>query len=257
MKKLPQNKNMSDVSKWIVVVGQSLSFPSHPFLIPFSSISHPFLIACIVFAYEFKTTRPIWNALKLQPVLSDEVQCFKALVLLHKLTTGGPKITLQEAIEESSFFDHCARYSNFGSSYSPVIQAYVKYLLQKLEFHKSHPAFTGAFDFEEYQSLKRVNDPNEGYLVISDLMDLQKKLDAFQKTVFSNFRPSHHNECKISSLVPIIEESYGMFKFQTSMLRAMFKSLDDSVEILLPLQEQYITHFRNLKKFYEECSNIK
>ena len=63
------------------------------------------------------------------------------------------------------------------------------------------------------------------YETITDLMNLQDQIDQFQKLVFANFRPSSNNECRIAALVPLVEESYAIYKFATSMLRAMYKRM--------------------------------
>jgi hypothetical protein len=62
------------------------------------------------------------------------------------------------------------------------------------------------------------------YETISDLMGLQDQIESFQKLVFSHFRHSVNNECRISSLVPLVKESWGIYRFITSMLRAMHRS---------------------------------
>jgi hypothetical protein len=56
-------------------------------------------------------------------------------------------------------------------------------------------------------------------------MTLQDQIDSFQKLVFSHFRHGLNNDCRISSLVPLVQESYGIYKFITSMLRAMHTSM--------------------------------
>jgi len=56
-------------------------------------------------------------------------------------------------------------------------------------------------------------------------MALQDKIDSFQKLIFSHFRGGANNECRISALVPLVQESYGIYKFITSMLRAMHTSM--------------------------------
>lgn len=56
-------------------------------------------------------------------------------------------------------------------------------------------------------------------------MTLQDQIDAFQKLIFSHFQSSTNNECRISALVPLVQESYGIYKFITSMLRAMHTSM--------------------------------
>jgi hypothetical protein len=63
------------------------------------------------------------------------------------------------------------------------------------------------------------------YETISDLMQLQDQIESFQKMVFSYFRVSANNECRISALVPLVKESWGIYRFITSMLRAMYRSL--------------------------------
>lgn len=108
--------------------------------------------------------------------------------------------------------------------YGPLIKEYVFFLLSKLSFHQHHPEFNGTFEYEEYVSLKSINDPNEGYETISDLMALQDKIEQFQKLIFSHFSGGGNNECRISALVPLVQESYGIYKFITSMLRAMHTS---------------------------------
>src|SRR5271168_657944 len=63
------------------------------------------------------------------------------------------------------------------------------------------------------------------YETISDLMTLQDQIDTFQKLIFSHFRGGANNECRIAALVPLVQESYGIYKFITSMLRAMHTSM--------------------------------
>lgn len=62
------------------------------------------------------------------------------------------------------------------------------------------------------------------YETISDLMNLQDHIDSFQKLIFAHFRGSANNECRISALVPQVKESYGIYRFITSMMRAMHRS---------------------------------
>lgn len=48
--------------------------------------------------------------------------------------------------------------------YGTLIRAYVEFLLAKLNYHRIHPEFNGLFEYEEYLSLKLVDDPNEGWV---------------------------------------------------------------------------------------------
>ena len=46
--------------------------------------------------------------------------------------------------------------------YGTLIRAYVQFLLAKLRFHRLRPEFNGLFEYEEYVTLKGIDNPNEG-----------------------------------------------------------------------------------------------
>jgi hypothetical protein len=193
-----------------------------------------------------------------QPVLADEVQTFKSLITIHKVLQEGHPITIREAQSNIGWIESLSRgvIGDGARGYGPLIREYIYFLRAKLQFHKHHTEFNGLFEYEEYVSLKTTNDPNEGYETISDLMTLQDQIDSFQKLVFSHFRHGLHNECRISSLVPLVQESYGIYKFITSMLRAMHTTTGDD-EALSPLRNRYEGQHHRLVRFYYECSNLR
>jgi hypothetical protein len=49
-----------------------------------------------------------------------------------------------------------------GRGYGGLIKTYIQFLSAKLDYHRVHPEFSGSFDYEEYVTLKGVEDPNEG-----------------------------------------------------------------------------------------------
>ncbi|SPO03908.1 probable cytoskeleton assembly control protein SLA2 [Cephalotrichum gorgonifer] len=214
--------------------------------------------ACIVYTWDHRSSHAFWTGIKVQPIMADEVQTFKALITIHKVLQEGHPNSLREAIANKGWIDSLKRgLSGEGvRGYGQLIREYVNYLLAKLSFHQQHPEFNGTFEYEEYLSLKAINDPNEGYETISDLMTLQDRIDQFQKLIFSHFRHVGNNECRISALVPLVQESYGIYKFITSMLRAMHTTTGDD-DALEPLRERYGAQHHRLVKFYYECSNLR
>ncbi|CAG8534007.1 17052_t:CDS:10 [Acaulospora colombiana] len=202
---------------------------------------------CIVFTWDYHTSESIWMGLKVQPLLSDEVQTFKALIM-----------TLKEAQSHINWLETCARSVNGDGvrGYGRLIREYVEFLRAKLRYHRVHPEFNGNFDYEDYVSLKNVDDPNEGYETISELMNLQDHIDQFQKLIFAHFRPSSNNECRIAALVPLVEESHGIYKFLTSMIRAMYRRTEDG-EALTPLMIRFNAQHYALSQFYFDCSNLR
>lgn len=218
--------------------------------------------ACIVYTWDHKSSGSFWNGIKVQPIMADEVQTFKALITIHKVLQEGHPVALKEAQAHVSWLESLTRGLSGAvggdgmRGYAPLIQEYIHYLVRKLEFHRNHPEFNGTFEYEEYISLKSINDPNEGYETISDLMNLQDQIDSFQKLIFAHFRNGTNNECRISALVPLVQESYGIYKFITSMLRAMHITLGDD-EALSPLRGRYDAQHYRLVRFYYECSNLR
>ncbi|RMD44178.1 hypothetical protein DV735_g1009, partial [Chaetothyriales sp. CBS 134920] len=214
--------------------------------------------SCIVYTWDHKSSLSFWGGMKVQPVMADEVQTFKALMTVHKVLQEGHPITVREAQQNVNWVESLARGVNGEGlrGYGPLIREYVFFLLQKLQFHRNHPEFNGLFEYEEYISLKSINDPNEGYETISDLMALQDLIDTFQKLIFSHFRGGNNNECRIAALVPLVQESYGIYKFVTSMLRAMHTTTGDD-DALEPLRTRYDGQHYRLVKFYYECSNLR
>jgi hypothetical protein len=102
--------------------------------------------------------------MKVQPILADEVQTFKALITIHKVLQEGHPIAIREAQNHVSWLDSLMR--GVGGDgvrgYGPLIRQYVFFLQSKLSFHRVHQEFNGLFEYEEYISLKTIHDPNEG-----------------------------------------------------------------------------------------------
>lgn len=92
--------------------------------------------------------------------------------------------TLKEAQGQTGWLETCARtVGNDGMrgelmfvlpaaqplrscrGYGALIRTYVSFLLAKLRFHRHRPEFNGLFEYEEYVSLKGIDDPNEGYVI--------------------------------------------------------------------------------------------
>ena len=179
--------------------------------------------------------------------------------MVHKVLQEGHQVAIREAQANVNWLESLSRGVAGGEGmrgYGPLIREYVSLLLSKLAFHRNHQEFNGTFEYEEYISLRSTNDPNEGYETITDLMSLQDQIDGFQKLIFSHFRGAINNECRISALVPLVAETYGIYKFITSMLRAMHTTLGDD-EALEHLRARYDSQHYRLVAFYYECSNLR
>ncbi|OWB59282.1 hypothetical protein B5S29_g137 [[Candida] boidinii] len=214
--------------------------------------------ACIVFTWDHKSSRTFWNDLRVLPLQSDEVQTFKALITMHKVIQEGHPSTLIGGYKNRDWINSLAR--NFPADgfrqYGRLIREYDNYILRKLDFHHVHRGFNGTFEYQEYISLMTVSDPNEGYNSILDLLALQDAIDDLQRLIFASISNQKQSECIISALVPLLTESYGIYKFLTSMLRAMYRTAE-SEDILQPLRDRFNSQHRRLYEFYADCSSIR
>ena len=46
-------------------------------------------LVCIVFSWDHKTLGGFWNCIRMLNVYTDEIQCFKSLITIHKVLRDG------------------------------------------------------------------------------------------------------------------------------------------------------------------------
>jgi ANTH domain-containing protein len=84
----------------------------------------------------------------------------------HKVKQGGLKHARERLVmmaAEVPLFSYTVDpIPTICAGYGPLIRAYVQFLLAKLRFHRLRPEFHGLFEYEEYVTLKGIDDPNEG-----------------------------------------------------------------------------------------------
>ena len=51
--------------------------------------THPCISECIVYTWDYHSSISFWTGLRVQPILADEVQTFKALITVHKVLQEG------------------------------------------------------------------------------------------------------------------------------------------------------------------------
>jgi len=215
--------------------------------------------ACVVYSWDHRDGKAFWHAVRMLPLFEDPVMTFKALIVIHKVLHEGHKSILREAQRHVEWIRSLAN-SHSSGGYRRLIDEYVRLLLHKLEFHRHHPDFNGTFEYEEYITLRNVDDPNDGYESVIDLMNLQDSIDDYQRLLFASIGGGRRNgggplECRVSSLTAMVTESYGIYRFVTSMLRALYQQSDP--EVLEPLVARYKSQHRRLRNFYFEAQGIK
>ena len=70
-----------------------------PMLFQISPNAHDGTIECIVYTHDYHSSMSIWSGLRVQPILSDEVQTFKALITVHKILQEGHPIVCHRHLD--------------------------------------------------------------------------------------------------------------------------------------------------------------
>jgi ANTH domain len=65
--------------------------------------------ACIVYTWDHKSSQSFWAGMKVQPILADEVQTFKALITIHKVLQEGHQIAVREAQPNTTWLESLSR----------------------------------------------------------------------------------------------------------------------------------------------------
>lgn len=123
--KQPRSRNMSEVRSVFFVIVHIRSC----LIRPFRRDSILYFVECIVYTWDYHSSTSIWQGLRVQPILSDEVQIFKALITVHKILQEGHPVvshtiiiyiyetcficmlfkTLREAQSQTGWLETCAR----------------------------------------------------------------------------------------------------------------------------------------------------
>lgn len=105
------------------------------------------LAECIMYTWDYHSSISFWNGLRVQPILADEVQTFKALIMVHKVVQEGHQVvcssrrvlclgslinlfqTLKEAQGQTAWLETCARTVGSGGAYISNILRLLVYVV--------------------------------------------------------------------------------------------------------------------------------
>ncbi|CRK42860.1 hypothetical protein BN1723_016074, partial [Verticillium longisporum] len=111
-------------------------------------------------------------------------------------------------------------------------------------------------DFEEQQRQLMEQQKREQEALMQQQMQYQTQ-GRLAELEQENFRArSQYEQDQLMLQQYDQRESYGIYKFITSMLRAMHSTTGDD-EALEPLRSRYEAQHYRLTKFYYECSNLR
>eukprot|EP01114_Cavostelium_apophysatum_P008525 TRINITY_DN2106_c0_g1_i1.p1 TRINITY_DN2106_c0_g1~~TRINITY_DN2106_c0_g1_i1.p1 ORF type:complete len:1001 (-),score=389.23 TRINITY_DN2106_c0_g1_i1:15-3017(-) len=190
-----------------------------------------------------------------RPLDRDEVICFKAMVTIHTvLQEGHPKV-LEDSFYRVTLLESLVNFwKNLPKETSELICLYLDFLLNKIAFHHQHTEFAGDFSAEAYARRKPTIERTRMMQIVTHMQDLQQCIYKFQRKIFDGNRAM--SECKASSLIPFVVESYNLYQLETQLIRELAKD-EDSMDVLTVVIERFYSQFLTLKTFYNEAGMIK
>ena len=211
--------------------------------------------ACIVYTWDHSSATQFFSIVKSMPIVNDDVQLFKCLILVHKVIQEGHGSALKEGIRNSEWIRSLGRVHS--GSYGPLINRYSEFLYDKMMFHASHRGFnSGTFEYKEYTSLVTASDPDVGFETCMDLMDYQDVVFDLADMILASLGRARSSELRVSALIPLVTETYGVYRFVGPMLRAIADQVGDR-EAIEHLTQRYNAQHSRLFEFYADCSSIK
>eukprot|EP00027_Filamoeba_sp_ATCC50430_P004369 CAMPEP_0168548420 /NCGR_PEP_ID=MMETSP0413-20121227/4549_1 /TAXON_ID=136452 /ORGANISM="Filamoeba nolandi, Strain NC-AS-23-1" /LENGTH=999 /DNA_ID=CAMNT_0008578717 /DNA_START=91 /DNA_END=3090 /DNA_ORIENTATION=+ len=211
----------------------------------------------ILETWKGSSVSPILNELFRRPLETNEVVCWKALVTLHTLLQEGHKRVVHDAYYRistlTSLRGMVSRSSTRG--FPQLISLYITFVVDKLNFHHTHPEFQGDFNLEAFQKLLREQTFQSSKLlsVVNNMMELQTSIYQVHRGLMEQ---KDFSDCKVSCLIPLVLESYNLYTIETFLIRKLVDEVD-SMDVLSVLIEQFYSQYIMLRTFYSEVNEMK
>lgn len=200
-----------------------------------------------------------WLSLRKLPLGTQPIMCWKALITLHKILQDGHPNVLRELVQNQAVLASLGQmWDNKGHSYSPLISSYLKFIVNKLEFHDQHPDIPGNLNFDDYKKSQSNRDLSSATRLIMACFILQDKILTAVGSIFSSIigdRDSEKNECREAAFLSLIPESVALYNIVIDILTTLHRSTPE--DELIAHRERFLEQFPKLKKFYFESRNLK
>lgn len=187
-----------------------------------------------------------WREVKLARI-HEAVQAYKMLVMVHRVIQEGHPSVLAAAERQVKWLRFIKDDYSHWKHYGPLINKHARLLIRELDFHKHYRGFNPDFGFEEKGFALR-SGKKASVSAIEALMDIQNDILELQKAVLESLQSYSGRECHLSSLFPLINMSYGIFRLVTFMACRVTESSAGS------LGPRYASQFSQLREFYSHCN---
>ncbi|RDD41002.1 Huntingtin-interacting protein 1 [Trichoplax sp. H2] len=190
-----------------------------------------------------------------------KIICWKGLCIIHKIfIEGHPNVIIESYNYKNLLSSLLSTWTARSESYPKLIILYLKYLDEKLEFHKKYQAIPSNFTSQSSGSIIDLptKDMNDTYQLVVDLLDLQDQLLRLQYYVYEavglsgSMNPS--GQCKVFCFITIIHESYNIYGLIVKAMFELHKYLDP--EFLAGHRTRFSKQLAVLRTFYNNAHTL-
>ncbi|EGG14632.1 I/LWEQ domain-containing protein [Cavenderia fasciculata] len=213
--------------------------------------------AIVLTCYADNSARPFFNEIYKRPLDTNDVVCYKALTTIHKVVQEGPKNVLADTSKKINWFEslraHWSRYPD-TKGFGHLIAEYCTFFVDKIRFHIAHPEFDGGLSIENFQKNNKFEDVeiDRSIQTVSHLMDLLDAVFRMQNAVVD---AAPYNDCKTSSFIPLVLESYAIYLLVVQFLTALVDKVD-TMEVIEFAIQRFYTQYQTLRNFYLNANAI-
>eukprot|EP00794_Sanderia_malayensis_P014190 gene14190-15670_t len=229
----------------------------------------------IIGTWQERGSATFWNILGKMPLPSQNIMCWKAMMVFHKILREGHTNCMKDSyVFRRTLKDLYSVYKFSTSLYGQLVTHYLRVLQCKLEFHHRYPKIPGSLVFTDDNPFRMphrdINDVFHFAVEVLDYQDLLLKLEeeaqyptyhaqittfAFivMKTIDKSKSSSqlHTVQCRIAPLVPLLKECSGIYDIIRYVMIKLHKSLPP--DTLSGHRERFNQQFARIKQFTQDA----
>jgi len=216
----------------------------------------------IIGTWQERGCSTFWNVLGRMPLPSQNIMCWKALMVFHKiLREGHPNCLKDSYVFKRTLKDLYSIYKSTRNLYGELISHYLRALQCKVEFHHKYPKIPGSLAFTDDNNFRiPYRDINDVFHFAVELLDYQDLFLTLKDEIMKTLDKSKNNsqvlsaQCRIAPMVPLLKECSCLYDMIVFVMKKLHKCLPP--DTLSGHRSRFNQEFSRLKQFIQDASTF-
>ncbi|XP_065054331.1 huntingtin-interacting protein 1-like [Rhopilema esculentum] len=217
----------------------------------------------IIGTWQERGCSTFWNILGRMPLPSQNVMCWKALMVFHKvLREGHPNCLKDSYVFRRTLKDLYSVYKFASNLYGQLVSHYLRALQCKVEFHHKYHKIPGSLVFNEENPFKiPYRDINDVFHFAVEIFDFQDLLLTLYEEIMKTLDKSKNNsqvhsaQCRIAPMVPLLKECSGLYDMIVCVMIRLHKCLPP--DTVSGHRTRFNQQFSRLKQFIIDAASFQ